>query len=251
MMWLVAVAVVMAVVLGSEGLPRRRQRRRWERVLEPSELGERGRRRTDAAGALRRVPLPTLAAVASAVLILTVVPWPVALPLAGVAAAAAPFALSRLGTLADRERERRMAAELPLLLDLLAAAWASGAPGQRVVAVVGQAMEGPWRSDLERMAARVAWGASWGDALDDSMLRRLAAPAADAIVTAQAWGTAPAAALAQSAATARDARRRQGEAAARAVAVSVVGPLGLCFLPAFVLLGIAPAVLGAIDAMVN
>jgi pilus assembly protein TadC len=171
--------------------------------------------------------------------------------LAGIAAASAPSLLARLGTSAERERERRMAAELPLLLDLLAAAWASGAPGQHAVAVVGRAMEGPWRSDLERVAARVAWGASWEDALHDSMLRRLAGPAADAIVSAHAWGTAPAAALAQAATTARDARRRHGEAAARAVAVSVVGPLGLCFLPAFVLLGIAPAILGSLTAMVG
>jgi tight adherence protein B len=69
---------------------------------------------------------------------------------------------------------------------------------------------------------------------------------AQAWIDAEAWGAAPAVALAQAADAARQERRRRGEAAAREVAVSVVGPLGLCFLPAFVLLGIVPAVLGAL-----
>ncbi|MCW2599061.1 MAG: type secretion system protein, partial [Frankiales bacterium] len=48
---------------------------------------------------------------------------------------------------------------------------------------------------------------------------------------------------------AEDARREatgRAERAARRAGVLAVGPLGLCFLPAFLLLGVVPAVLGLV-----
>ena len=44
-------------------------------------------------------------------------------------------------------------------------------------------------------------------------------------------------------------RRRQGEAAARRLPVRLSFPLVVCTLPSFVLLAIAPAVLGAISTL--
>ncbi|MDP9399182.1 MAG: type II secretion protein F, partial [Actinomycetota bacterium] len=45
----------------------------------------------------------------------------------------------------------------------------------------------------------------------------------------------------------RAARRWTAEAAARRVAVCAVAPLGACFLPAFLLLGVVPVVVGAAE----
>ena len=47
----------------------------------------------------------------------------------------------------------------------------------------------------------------------------------------------------------RAARRRLGEAAARRLPVRLTFPLVTCTLPAFVLLAIAPAVLGALSTL--
>jgi pilus assembly protein TadC len=49
---------------------------------------------------------------------------------------------------------------------------------------------------------------------------------------------------------AREASRAASVAAARSVGVKAVAPLGLCFLPAFVLLGIIPVVAGLASAIV-
>ena len=55
--------------------------------------------------------------------------------------------------------------------------------------------------------------------------------------------TTAAAAVARLAADARAQSRAEGEQRARRVGVLVVAPLGLCFLPAFVLLGLVPMLL--------
>ena len=104
-------------------------------------------------------------------------------------------------------------------------------------------------SALNNVALRLDVGSAPEDAwrfliheLDDDGAR----DAYRALVSASSSGVAPVKALNRAATRSREMRRRSGEAAARTVAVRVAAPLGLCFLPAFVLLAIAPAVLGAI-----
>jgi hypothetical protein len=50
--------------------------------------------------------------------------------------------------------------------------------------------------------------------------------------------------VAAEAAACRARRLRAAQIRARRAAVHVTGPLGLCFLPAFLLIGVAPVVLG-------
>jgi pilus assembly protein TadC len=84
-----------------------------------------------------------------------------------------------------------------------------------------------------------AWLLLAGDATDDPL-----AATARTLARADEGGTPPAAALGRLAAEARAVARAAGSQAARRVGVLVVAPLGLCFLPAFVLLGIVPVVAG-------
>jgi pilus assembly protein TadC len=67
---------------------------------------------------------------------------------------------------------------------------------------------------------------------------------ATALVRCAESGAAPAAVLRAVADDARAAARTAGEAAARRAAAAAVLPLGLCFLPAFVLAGVVPLVAG-------
>ena len=57
-------------------------------------------------------------------------------------------------------------------------------------------------------------------------------------------GTALAPSLARLANDQRRVARTAAEARARAAGVQAVAPLGLCFLPAFMLLGVVPAIAG-------
>ena len=69
------------------------------------------------------------------------------------------------------------------------------------------------------------------------------------IATADRDGLPLAPALDRLAADARTTRRRLGEAAARRLPVRLIFPLVTCTLPSFVLLAIAPAVLGALSTL--
>ncbi|MCA1721019.1 MAG: type II secretion system F family protein, partial [Actinobacteria bacterium] len=83
------------------------------------------------------------------------------------------------------------------------------------------------------------WAQLAGDRSDDPL-----APAARLLARAAEGGAPVADTVARLAQDARAVARAAGEQAARRVGVLVVAPLGLCFLPAFVLLGVVPVVLG-------
>ena len=73
----------------------------------------------------------------------------------------------------------------------------------------------------------------------------------DLAVRASESGAALAGACARFAAEQRAGHEAAAEAAARRAGVLVVLPLGCCFLPAFVLLGVVPIVLGVLDGVLR
>ncbi|WP_433178475.1 type II secretion system F family protein [Actinoallomurus sp. CA-150999] len=152
--------------------------------------------------------------------------------------------LARLEPKAARERRGRVVAELPIAIDLLAACLRGGGAWHESVEAVADAVGGPLGTELARVAARIRLGADpaaeWLALAQDPVL----APLGRAAARAASGGAPLAATLAR---LARDQRRVARVAAAkraRAAGVRAVAPLGLCFLPAFILLGIVPAVAG-------
>jgi pilus assembly protein TadC len=81
--------------------------------------------------------------------------------------------------------------------------------------------------------------AAWADLVDDADL----GPVARAVGRSAESGARLAAAFERLAADRRSALAAAGEARARRAGVIAMAPLGLCFLPAFVSLGIVPIVL--------
>ncbi len=116
-----------------------------------------------------------------------------------------------------RQERQAAAADLPIAVDLLAAALRAGAPPAR-------AAEHP----------EEAWSALAGIPEADR-LRRAAVRSADS-------GAAMTGALGRLADDLRAARAARVEAGAQRLGVLVVLPLGVCFLPAFVLTGVVPVV---------
>ncbi|MEU6405442.1 type II secretion system F family protein [Streptomyces sp. NPDC046985] len=167
---------------------------------------------------------------------------------AGLAAAAALWRRQRRQQAADPAEAGFDAAEaarqLPLAADLVAACIAAGAGPVIAAQAVGEALGGPVGDSLARGAAEVRLGGEPADAW-----RRLASiPGAAALARllerADASGIPAAAPAARLAADVRAERARTATARARRAAVLVTAPVGLCFLPAFVAVGVLPVVIG-------
>ena len=94
------------------------------------------------------------------------------------------------------------------------------------------------------MQARCASGSTpieeWQRLSSDPPLRRLGA----AMVRAHRSGAPVASTLDRLAADVRRDRRTHAQAAARSVGVKVAAPLAACFLPAFMLIGVVPTIVG-------
>jgi pilus assembly protein TadC len=147
----------------------------------------------------------------------------------------------RGGDLGAAERAA-LARELPAACDLLGVCLSAGVPVGAALAAVGAAVPAPLGPHLAGVAALSRLGAeprrAWADVPAElAALGRV-------LVRAGESGAAAAPALRALAADSRASARAAAEAAVRRAGVWVLAPLGLCFLPAFVCLGVVPMVLG-------
>jgi len=154
--------------------------------------------------------------------------------------------LARQPTSAERAQRLRFIAELPFAVDLVAAALRAGATPDTAARLVAQAVGGPVGVRLSLVERALRAGAPPGDAwahLGDS-------EAARRVIRAARRSGHSGAALAGSLARVADDLRADAvaatEARARTAGVLVVLPLGLCFLPAFVLAGLVPVVVAVV-----
>lgn len=146
-----------------------------------------------------------------------------------------------------RTRPRRRPAAVPetdpaALLDLLDVALAAGASVPGALVALGAAVEpDPAAASLRAAGSSLRLGAGWHEAWQDAP-HRLTALAA-ALEPAWTDGVDPCPLVRQAAATIRARRRRTSQEAAARLGARLVLPLGLCFLPAFVLLAMVPVLL--------
>lgn len=171
-------------------------------------------------------------------------------PLCGLAGAAVCVrTLRRAEPKAHRRRRERITTDLPPAVDLLAACLAGGMTWHDSVEAVAEAIGGPLGEELRAVAVQVRLGAEPAAAWLAAAREPVLAPLARAVARAAGSGSSLAPTLRR---LAEDRRRESGAAAAaraRAAGIKAVAPLGLCFLPAFVLLGIVPAVAGIAASM--
>ncbi len=143
----------------------------------------------------------------------------------------------------NRRQRLRDVAEAAALADLLAACLAAGCAPVDAVEAVARARPGPVADHLAGAAARVRAGADPGRAWRELEVRPELAALGRTLARAVESGTAVAAAVAGQARRQRLARRVAADAAIARLTVLAAVPLGLCFLPAFVCLGVVPVVL--------
>ena len=139
--------------------------------------------------------------------------------------------------------------ELAGAWDLLAACLRAGLPVPVAVRAVAEHLNGAAGVGLRRTAELLALGAdpqqAWQPALDCPATARLARVAR----RSGRSGTALAESLTRLAAEVRAGAREQSEARAQRAGVLIAGPLGLCFLPAFLAIGVVPVVLGLASSL--
>jgi pilus assembly protein TadC len=171
--------------------------------------------------------------------------WP-GLVAAAIAVVVAQRALARLESPAARRRRQRAAADLPYLVDLLAAGLRAGLPVDRAVQLVADAASGPVAERLGRVERALALGLTpaqaWTALSDLAGGERLIS----AVTRSADSGAALAAAFERLADELRAGRVTAADAAARRAGVLIVLPLGLCFLPAFVFAGVVPVIVAVL-----
>ncbi|MEU4533734.1 type II secretion system F family protein [Streptosporangium sp. NPDC023825] len=143
-----------------------------------------------------------------------------------------------------REERRRVTADLPLAADLMVACLRAGQPITGAIDVTVEAIGGPLGERLAWVSGRLRLGAAPESAWQVLGSERSLAPLARAMSRAALSGAPVADVLIRLSDDSRRVARAASSAAAQRVGIQVVAPLGLCFLPAFVFLGIIPVVAG-------
>jgi len=156
------------------------------------------------------------------------------------------------GSAAVAAAERRESArQLPLAADLLAACISAGAGPREAAEAVGESLGGSVGEGLARVAAELRLGGepprAWG------WFGRIpgAVALASCLERADCTGAPAAEPVSRLAERFRADRSRAVAAAGRKAQVLITAPVGLCFLPAFLAVGVAPVVIGLADGLLN
>lgn len=132
-------------------------------------------------------------------------------------------------------------AELAGVIDLLALTLRSGVGLVEAMEAVAVRVGGPLGLQLRTVAAAGRWGVE--DAAAWASVPSVWQPVARALRMAAAAGVPPAEALVRAAEEVRRAERQRLEVATATLGIRIVLPLGLLFLPAFILTTVVPIVL--------
>ncbi len=159
-------------------------------------------------------------------------------------------AIERL-PIGERREQRRIGRALPDAIDLLVLTVQAGLTPRDAIAHLARHGPPATRPGFAAVVARLQRGALFADALHE--LPRTLGPAATSIAVsigaADRSGSALGPTLERLSIEARAERRRLAEADARRLPVRLSFPLVGCTLPAFVLLGIAPAIVAALTSL--
>lgn len=189
-----------------------------------------------------RLPLATLAGAAA---------WAFVGGLSGLIAAGvvAPMAwrtLARARGPGAIRRQERLRADYPLVVELLSSTLRAGADVETALTLVMTAVGEPWESylgpSLKALEVGQSPAAVWADLERDPGASELGR----ALSRSQATGVPVSEAMRRLAEDLREDADLTAHAYARTIEVRAAVPLGICFLPAFVLLGVIPLVAGVL-----
>jgi len=176
---------------------------------------------------------------------------PLVLVLGPVVAVGTWVGLGRLEPSRLRVERLQLLHALPQALDLCQASVAAGQPLRSAVETVARALGPPVAPVFDRVTSAISVGLSeeqaWRVLADDPVIGGVARD----LARSAAMGTPMSAVLSDHSAGLRRRSRTERLAAAKAVGVKAVLPLGLCYLPAFILTGVVPVIAGGIGRILG
>jgi len=187
-----------------------------------------------------------LAAIGAALATLALIGLPWGLIPGAIAYYAIPRALARLEPATTKQRNARITRDLPLAIDLLTACLRAGRPPQQALALVAEALPGPLADVLSKIAHHLALGADPTTAWAHLRAEPSCVPMGRAISRSLRSGAPLSKTLEHLADETRRTHHHTADQQARAAESRATLPLGLCFLPAFVLLSIVPTIADAL-----
>lgn len=149
----------------------------------------------------------------------------------------------------ERRHREMVLRSLPQVVDLLAVTLASGASPSSALTAVADAVEGPIAAELRSAVHGLRLGRDPARVWRELSSRPGMAALGRAMARAVETGASVSDALHRLAEDLHALARLEGERKARSVGVRAAAPLGLCLLPAFVLLGVVPLVASTVSAL--
>ena len=192
-----------------------------------------------------RIPLALLAGVAA---------WAFLGGVTGVVAGLAGVRISwqvlaRVRSPAEVRREQQLQTDYPLLVELLAASLAAGADVISALKVAGSALGDPWQSRLGHCLHALEMGQApalvWAELEQDPVAGQLGR----ALARSHSSGVPVAEAMRRLAHDLHEASDLAAQAYVRTIEVRTAVPLGVCFLPGFIVIGVIPLVVGVLSRM--
>lgn len=169
-----------------------------------------------------------------------------------VAVGAVPLSARVVGRLESgsvRKRRLQAARQLPGAIDLLIAVLDAGRPPVDAFTVVARATAQPLGSELALIAGRLSVTGDEQSVWDGLRTKPEFAALGRSFRRAGQSGMPVGRILGRLADELRRERRATSQERARGVAVATAAPLGLCFLPAFFLIGIVPTIIGSFTSL--
>jgi len=156
-------------------------------------------------------------------------------------------AVSRLESPAAARHRQELTRDLPTAVHLLGACLAAGSAVGSALAAVAESMPGAVGDELALIQRRLHWG------VDPATVWRTVdgplEPLGRSMARAHESGASVRHAVDRLNQELRHETRARADSRARAVEVRAAAPLGLCFLPAFVLIGVVPMVAGLFSSL--
>lgn len=195
-------------------------------------------------------PSPAVMAMVLAVAgCLTMFGFPTGLLVGAVAAPVAARIIGRLEPSGGRRRRLRIERQLPGAIDLLIAVLDAGRPADDAFGLVARATSDPLGSEFALIAGRLSVAGDAQAVWEGLRSRPEFAALARSFARATRSGMPVGRVLERLSEELRRQRRTTTQERARSVAVATAAPLGLCFLPAFFLIGVVPTLIGAFSSL--
>lgn len=210
-------------------------------LIGPSREGRVRRLWTSRRSSREPPPVPVLAGFCAAAAVILYLDGAARVPLAAAAGVGTWYAIRR-SERARVDEDPELVAAVPVFVDLVVAGLRAGRPPAQAVRVAAEAVGAPMR---DAVLPCLPFDGDWRMLAAHPVLGRLGRA-----LQRSAYSGAPVTdTVARLAEELRRDTRSRAEDRARRVAVRTVGPLGACFLPAFLLVGVVPTIVSAFAAL--